>query len=230
MIKACLNGDRTRADNPGVPITPAELADAAAAAVQAGADALHFHPRGADELESLHWPDIRAAVDAVRAACPGVPLGVSTREPIVPDLTERLRLIADWQSGPDFASVNFHEPGAAQVADLLLARGIAVEAGLFTPQAAAAYLEWSGPTLRILIEAIPGISPGPDGPTAAETILVALPTTDTPVLVHGEAHWTWPTLHWARTQGHHLRLGLEDTLTTPTGAPATSTAHLFSFL
>ncbi len=70
MIKACLNGDRTRADHPGVPITPAELADAAAAAVQAGADALHLHPRGADERESLHWPDIRAVVEAVRAACP----------------------------------------------------------------------------------------------------------------------------------------------------------------
>jgi len=230
MIKACLNGDRTRADNPGVPITPAELADAAAAAVQAGADALHLHPRGADELESLHWPDIRAAVEAVQAACPGVPLGVSTREPIVPDLAERLRLIAEWQPGPDFASVNFHEPGATQVADLLLARGIAVEAGLFTPEAAATYLAWSGPTHRILIEAIPGISPGPDGPTAAQTILAALPTTDVPILVHGEAHWTWPTLHWARTQGHHLRLGLEDTLTTPTGEPATSTAHLFSYL
>ncbi|TDC13897.1 3-keto-5-aminohexanoate cleavage protein, partial [Kribbella albertanoniae] len=149
MIKACLNGDRTRADHPGVPITPAELADAAAAAVQAGADALHLHPRGADERESLHWPDIRAAVEAVQAACPGIPLGVSTREPIVPDLTERLRLIAEWHPGPDFASVNFHEPGAAQVADLLLSRGIAVEAGLFTPEAAATYLTWSGPTLRI---------------------------------------------------------------------------------
>ncbi|MFF1816589.1 3-keto-5-aminohexanoate cleavage protein [Kribbella sp. NPDC058245] len=36
MIKACLNGDRTRADHPGVPITPDELAHAAAAAVPAG--------------------------------------------------------------------------------------------------------------------------------------------------------------------------------------------------
>ncbi|MFK4089655.1 3-keto-5-aminohexanoate cleavage protein [Kribbella sp. NPDC020789] len=229
MIKACLNGDRTRADHPGVPITPAELAEAAAAAVQAGADALHLHPRGADELESLHWPDIQAAVEAVRAACPGVPLGVSTREPIVPDLTERLRLIAEWQPGPDFASVNFHEPGAAQVADLLLDRGIGVEAGLFTPEAAAAYLAWSGPTVRILVEAIPGISPGPDGPTAARTILAALPA-NTPALVHGESHWTWPTLHWARTHHHDLRLGLEDTLTGPHNQPVTSTADLFSFL
>ncbi|TDD50466.1 hypothetical protein E1263_30870, partial [Kribbella antibiotica] len=149
MIKACLNGDRTRADHPGVPITPTELAHSAAAAVRAGADALHIHPRGADERESLHWPDIDAAVSAVRAACPGVPIGVSTREPIVPDLTERLRLIAGWHRGPDFASVNFHEPGAAEVADLLISRGIAVEAGLFTPEAAVTYLAWSGPTLRI---------------------------------------------------------------------------------
>ncbi|MFI5734664.1 3-keto-5-aminohexanoate cleavage protein [Kribbella sp. NPDC051587] len=229
MIKACLNGDRTRADHPGVPITPDELAHAAAAAVQAGADALHLHPRGTDELESLHWPEIRAAVDAVRTACPGVSIGVSTREPIVPDLTERLRLIADWEPGPDFASVNFHEPGACEVADLLITRGIAVEAGLFTPEAAATYLTWSGPTLRILVEAIPTISPGPDGPTAAQSILAALPP-HTPALVHGENHWAWPTLHWARAHRHDLRLGLEDTLTGPNNEPIISTADLFTFL
>ena len=70
---------------------------------------------------------------AVRRNRPDVPLGVSTREAIVPDLDERLRLIAAWEPTADFASANFHEKVAERVADLLLAKRIGVEAGLFTP-------------------------------------------------------------------------------------------------
>jgi uncharacterized protein (DUF849 family) len=61
-----------------VPITPAELARSAAAAVAAGAEALHLHPRDADGRESLAAADVGAAVAAVRAACPGTQAGVST--------------------------------------------------------------------------------------------------------------------------------------------------------
>ncbi|WP_165956951.1 3-keto-5-aminohexanoate cleavage protein, partial [Kribbella antibiotica] len=52
---------------------------------------------------------------------------------------------------------------------------------------------------------------------------------DSPTNIHGEAAWTWPTLHWAQSNGHDLRLGLEDTLTGPAGEPVTSTADLFAF-
>jgi len=45
LIKACLNGGRTRAEHPSVPQTPAELAAEAAAAFRAGAGAIHVHPR-----------------------------------------------------------------------------------------------------------------------------------------------------------------------------------------
>jgi uncharacterized protein (DUF849 family) len=228
MIKACLNGDRTRADHPGVPITPGELAQAASDAVAAGADALHIHPRGADGLETLAYADIRAAVDAVRRACPGVPIGVSTREGIVPDPDERQELIASWEPGPDFASVNFHEEGAEQVADLLIERGIGVEACLFTPTAARKYLAWGGPVVRVLVEAIPGISPGTDGVAAAEAVLGELPTGQ--ALVHGENEWAWPVLAWARSQGYDLRVGLEDMLTGPNGQVVTSNAELLRFL
>ncbi len=228
MIKACLNGDRTRADHPGVPITPGELGRDAAAAVAAGADALHIHPRGASGPETLEYADVHAAVDAVRRDCPGVPVGVSTREGIVPDLEERLRLIAAWEPAADFASVNFHEEGAERVADLLLHNGIGVEAGLFTPDAARKYLAWGGPVVRVLVETIPGISPGPDGVAAARAVLELLPRDD--LLVHGENQWAWPVLRWAQTEGYDLRIGLEDMLTGPDGQPVRSNADLFSHL
>jgi uncharacterized protein (DUF849 family) len=228
MVKVCLNGDRARADHPGVPVTPEELGREAEAAVRAGAMAVHVHPRGADEKESLRWEDVRVAVEAVRGRCPGVPVGVSTREGIVPDLWERLALLAEWDRGPDFASVNFHEEGAEQVADLLIERGIQIEAGLFTPAAAEDYLAWGGPFTRVLVEAIPGISPGDDGIAAAQAILAVLPTSD--VLVHGENEWAWPVLRWASTQGYGVRLGFEDMLTGPEGQHVDSNADLLNYL
>jgi uncharacterized protein (DUF849 family) len=228
MLKACLNGDRTRADHPAVPITPDELGRAAAGAVAAGADALHIHPRGTDGLETLVYADTHAALVAVRRDCPGVPVGVSTREGIVPDLDERLRLIASWEPGPDFASVNFHEEGAETVADLLVERGIGVEAGLFTPDAARKYVAWAVPVTRVLVEAIPGISPGKDGVAAAQAVLDQLPTGQ--VLVHGENEWAWPVLRWAQGRGYDLRVGLEDILTGPDGQVVASNADLLRFV
>lgn len=227
MIKACLNGDRTRADHPGVPLTPDDLGCAAAAAVAAGADALHIHPRGANGLETLEYADVHAALAAVRRNCPDVPVGVSTREGIVPDLEERLRLLATWEQA-DFASVNFHEEGAERVADLLLAKGISVEAGLFTPDAARKYLAWGGPVVRVLVEAIPGISPGPDGISAARAVLDLLPPDG--ALVHGENEWAWPVLRWAQSHGYDVRAGLEDMLTGAEGQPVQSNADVLRYI
>jgi uncharacterized protein (DUF849 family) len=77
-LKVCLNGGRSRADHPAVPLSPAELAASAEAAVAAGAEAVHVHPRNADGIESLAAAEIGAAVAAIRQACPGIAVGVST--------------------------------------------------------------------------------------------------------------------------------------------------------
>ncbi len=125
-IKACLNGRREPAEHPAVPVTPAQLGRAARDAVAAGAEALHIHPRGGDGLESLRADDVGAAVAAVRAACPGVPVGVTTGLWAVADVAERQGLIAGWavldrQRRPDFASVNLSEDGWQELARALAA-------------------------------------------------------------------------------------------------------------
>lgn len=224
-LKACLNGDRLRADHPAVPVTPEELATAAYDAAAAGAVAVHFHPRGADGKESLAWSDVRPAVVAVRERCPGLALGVATRQEIVPDLESRLKLLSEWEPVPDFASVNWHEDGAERVADLLVERGIGIEAGLFTPAAARKFLTWRGSVVRVLVEALPGISPGSDGVAAAQAILAELPDTFE-LVVHGENEWAWPVLEWARANGYGLRAGLEDMLTGPNGETVADNAEL----
>lgn len=50
LIKAAINGARTRSEYPAVPITPSEQAEEAAVAVAAGAGAVHVHIRGSDDV------------------------------------------------------------------------------------------------------------------------------------------------------------------------------------
>lgn len=59
---------RTRADHPALPIEPAELADTAAACLEAGAALFHLHVRDGQGNHSLDADRYRAAIDAIRAA------------------------------------------------------------------------------------------------------------------------------------------------------------------
>ena len=92
LLEAALNGTRTRSEHPAVPVTPDQLARDAAAAVLCGAEAVHVHVRGRDEHESLDPDDVARTVEAIRSACPNIPIGISTGAWIVPDLRDRLRL------------------------------------------------------------------------------------------------------------------------------------------
>lgn len=232
MIVACLNGDRTRAAHPRVPVTADELGRDAVAAVAAGAGMVHVHPRDALARESLARGDVVAAVAAIRGAAPGVRVSVTTRDGILPDQHATLRSVREWpepaQGGPDCASVNWHEPGAVELARVLRARGVGVEAGIWTPRAATAFVStpWPWQVERVLVEAIPGSSPGANGRWSVERVLAALGMLPAPLLVHGEQAWTWPVLRWARSAGHDIRIGLEDTLVLPTGREAYDNAEL----
>lgn len=231
MLKACLNGSRTASEHPGLPITPDELARSARAAVDAGADALHLHPRGVDGAESLLAVDIAAAVSAVRQACPGVPIGVSTGLWItVRDVEARAELVRGWvvlrsPEKPDFASVNLSEPGARELATVLHDTGIGVEAGVWSMKDAGTVAAGGFPGLvRVLVEII-GVRPE-KAVTEADAILGGLGRPEAPVLLHGENAACWPVLRHAAELGLDTRIGLEDTLTGPDGEPVTGTADL----
>jgi uncharacterized protein (DUF849 family) len=74
LIKACLNGSRALANHPALPVTPSQLAEAAAQAVAAGAGALHIHPRGDDGAQTLDAHAQGDALRAIRMGCPGIPI------------------------------------------------------------------------------------------------------------------------------------------------------------
>src|ERR1700720_2346176 len=135
-VKACINGARTPDAHQNLPVSPEQLAAAALAAHHAGAKAVHMHPKSADGVDSLLPQHVDAAVSAVRQAAPGLPLGVTTGYWALPDADARLRAVAGWTVLPDFASVNWHEPGSEDLARLLLSKGIGVEVGIFHTAAA----------------------------------------------------------------------------------------------
>lgn len=225
LIKAAINGTRTRTEHPAIPITPAQQAGEAAAAVAAGAGAVHVHVRGSDGRESLAPEDVANAIEAIRATCPGTPVGVSTGAWIVPDIRFRLSLIRAWDVLPNFASVNIHEEGVLEVIRILLDRGVGVEAGIWTARAAETLLGsgLADECLRILIE--PAEEPG-DARANLAGIEAALGRVSRPCLLHGLGASAWEFVKLAAERTYDTRTGFEDTLTLPGGSLAESNAAL----
>lgn len=229
-IKACLNGGRRADDHPAVPITPDQLAGAAAAAVAAGAEALHLHPRDGGGAESLRAEHIGTAVAAVRDLCPHTPIGVSTGLWMTGgDADRRQREVDRWaalptRQRPDFASVNLGEDGFTPLAATLRDAGILVEAGVWSVDDADALA--GVPVGRILIEIID--APAAGAVSAADRILQRLDRLGlaAPRLLHGEDDACWPLVRHAARRGLATRIGLEDTLLTEDGKVAASNADL----
>lgn len=226
QLKAALNGNRSPTEHPALPVTPVQLAYAGQAACAAGAFALHFHPR--DELgrETLAPQAVGAALSAVRAQGLGVSVGISSGFWILPDIEAQLAAAQAWEVKPDFVSVNWHEPHAQALAQELLRLGIGVEAGIWTREAAHTFLTWPQreQVTRILIEMVG------DETTVAEAhaILQVLQALRVPKLLHGEGENCWPMLREARHLGLLGRIGLEDTLSLPSGHKARDNAELVS--
>ncbi len=229
LLKACLNGMWSRADHPALPVTPEELAREAAAAVDAGAAAVHVHPRGMNGRESLDAEAIGAAVAAIRDAAPDIPVGVSTGEWIEPNLEARLAAIESWRNPlPDFASVNLSEEGAAAVIEALRRRGIGWEAGVWLDTDVEKLVEMgSEGCVRVLVE----IDLQPDAGSAvrdAERLDAALDEAGIalPRLHHGLGPATWSVIERALELGRDIRVGLEDTFLLPDGTSARDNADL----
>ena len=224
-VKACINGARTPDQHPNLPVTPEQLAAAAVAAHEAGAKAVHLHPKTADGKDSLEPDVVAAAVTAVREAVPGLPLGVTTGFWALPDAEARRRAVEGWTVLPDFASLNWHEPGSPELAEVLLGKGLGVEIGLFHSEAVASWA--TSPMvqhcMRVMIEL-----QGDEDVAVADAMLeqVAAAGSPAPVLLHGLDESCWPLLQHAGVCGVQTRIGMEDTLKLPDGSVTPDNAAL----
>jgi uncharacterized protein (DUF849 family) len=219
-VKACLNGGRTGAEHPAVPLTPAELAADAIAVRRAGAFAVHVHPRDGGGTETLDARACDSAVAAIRAAVPGMPVGLSSSEQIDPDPFARAAAIRAWRRPPDFVSVNVSELGWAGIFRAAMHAGIGVEAGLATPADAEEFARspFVHRALRALVEV--------DGGAEEARATAQLIPDDLPQLWHGYDGRTWEVVSAAAAEGIEVRIGLEDTLVLPDGPVAADNAQL----
>ena len=228
LIKVCLNGSRKPDDHPALPITPAELAADARRAVDAGAGALHAHPRASDGAETLDPGACEAAAHAIRKACPGVPVGFSTAAWIEPDQARRLEQLRSWVERPDFVSVNFSDPGVIELCRLTHRLGIGIEAGVWTVADAEALVDsgYSRQIVRVLVE------PQDIEPVEAEASAAAISAAldhagvEAHRLYHGSGMATWRVIEFALDAGGDIRVGMEDTLKLPDATPASGNAEL----
>jgi uncharacterized protein (DUF849 family) len=219
-VQACLNGGRTREEHAAVPQSPGELATDAVAARRAGAFSVHLHPRDASGLQTLASAECDAAVAAVRAAAPNLPVGLSTAEVIDPDPFARAAAISRWRNPPDFVSVNLRESGWAGLIRAALHAGIGIEAGLATPEDASEFA--ASPFVHRVLRALVEV----DGGAEDARVLGRLVPDGVAQLWHGYDRLAWEVLSAGVAEGHDVRIGLEDVLERPDGRPAAGNGEL----
>ena len=229
MLQACLNGARSREDHPKVPLTPEELALDAERVIAAGVQELHVHPRDTQGIETLDAHHIAAALTAIRAKVPGVPVGISTREGIRSDKARGFDQIRGWTVLPDYVSVNLSEDDAGDIIALMIEKGIGVEAGLATVADADRFVTFATAKscLRVLVE-IDFEKDVANALSLAKEIIRILGESriDLPLLLHGFDETVWPLYSKSVALGIDARLGLEDGLLLPDGRIASDNREI----
>lgn len=222
FLKAALNGGRSRADHPATPVTPEQIAADSAAALAAGADVVHVHARTPDGAQTIDPATVAAVVTAVHEAVPGSVVGTTTGLWTVADHAERMASVRAWAPAPDFASVAYREPGADEVAELIVERGIELESAVWSLDDLDALLASRvlHHNVRVLVE------PEVEDPDAAVAVCreaarrLREAGVTCPVLYHGEDATVWPVLRAAAEDGAQARIGLEDGTELPDGSTA----------
>jgi uncharacterized protein (DUF849 family) len=225
ILQAALNGNR---DHPALPRTPVELAEEARIAVKAGAHILHLHPYDENNRETFAAGPCAATLRAVRLACPGAPISLSTSAGIEPDPKKRKKLIASWTEMPDLVTANMGEKGILDLCELLFARGIGIEAGLLSLDDARSFI-LSGVAhrcVRVMVEPLDlDVDDALLHATAIEREL-ARGGIRLEQVHHGDGIASWAVNRRAVARGHGIRTGLEDTPVLPDGSLATGNGEL----
>jgi uncharacterized protein (DUF849 family) len=230
VFQACVNGVRRPGEHPALPVTAPDLARDVAAVAAAGVDAVHLHVKDHLGADTFDGGALAAVLMAVRAAAPGLPVGVTTGAWAMPDPAARVAAVRSWGElpvRPDFASVNWHEEGADDAAVVLLELDIGVEAGLWHERGVQAWLDspQRDRCRRVLLELPDGMDPSAVEPEALRLLdLVRRAGAGTSILLHGEGSSAWAALELAGRVGLATRIGLEDVLVLPDGTPAPDNA------
>lgn len=226
-LLAALNGDR---DHPAAPRTPDALAAEARAAVAAGALSVHLHPYDERGRQTLAAERCAVTIRAVRAVCPGVPISLSTSAAIEPDPERRLALVAGWTELPDLVTANQGEAGIVELCELLLGRGVGIEAGLLALGDAHRFVA-SGLAPRCVRVLLEPLDADPDAAVAHAAAMDEVLAAIDPALeriYHGDGIASWAVNRYGISRGHGIRTGLEDTPLLPDGSLAAGNGELIA--
>jgi len=224
-VQAALNGDR---DHPAAPRKPAAIAEAARAAVAAGAHSVHVHAFDEAGKETLDGAACAAVLRAIRTACAGVPISLTTSATIESDKQERLRIVESWTEMPDLVTANLGEDGIVELCGLLLARSVAIEAGLLSAEDARAFVRsgLAARCRRVLIEPLEEDAEVALLHAAAMEEIVESAGIELEQVHHGYGSACWAVNRRALKRGHGIRTGFEDVTELPDGRPARDNAEL----
>ena len=225
FLQAALNGDRK---HQAVPRTADQIALDARATVAAGAQSVHIHAFDEYGVETLAGNACAHTLRATRRACPGIPISLTTSAAIVADPALRLRTVSSWTEWPDLATANQGEEGIIELCELLIARGVQIEAGLLSVDDARKFA--STPLhlrcRRVLIEPLDAdLDQAIRHAAEMEDILLDAGITLEQVH-HGYGVASWAVNQRAIARGHGIRTGLEDTAVLPDGLEAQNNAQL----
>jgi uncharacterized protein (DUF849 family) len=189
---------------------------------------LHLHPYDDRRRETFDAASCSAALRAVRAVCPRIPISLSTSAAIERDLQRRYTQIAGWTDLPDLVTANQGDSGIVELCALLIGRGVGIEAGLLSLADAETFVA-SGLAPRCVRVLIEPLDPDPDA-AVAHAEAMEQTVTDAGITLeqvhHGDGIASWAVNRRAVERGHGIRTGLEDTPVLPDGRPASGNREL----
>jgi len=242
ITAAVVGAEVTRAQNPAVPYTPAEIAAAALAAGRAGAAVVHLHARWPDGRPSQEPGHFREIIDRIRQAGSDVVVQVSTGGALGMSIEERLgALVGGAEMGTlNLGTMNFGEgvflnarPDIVRVASRLRERGLVPECEVYDGGMLDT-LGWlraeghlSPPYHVQFVLGVPG------GLSAGERqlrfLVEGLPEASA-WSVAGVGRHELPMAKLGLALGGHVRVGLEDNLFLSKGVLAAGSDQLVSLV
>jgi 3-keto-5-aminohexanoate cleavage enzyme len=237
IITAALTGPvATKADNPGMPGTVAEIAADAKAAHDAGAAVIHIHLRDDDGNMTVDLGVARRTVEAVRSTCPGI-VQLSTGG-LAFTYEERMKMV---EARPAMATLNpctmtfgpaeFRNPPKQmmELAARMIELGVKPEVEIYDTGhlEMMLYLVHKGLLLAPLqVSFVMGVRGGMKGDPALLSYLVRELPEGTSWQVIAVAGANLPMTTIGLAMGGNARTGMEDTLTLEKGVPAASNTQL----
>lgn len=239
---APVGAEVTKQDNPAVPYTPAEIADSALAAVEAGASIVHIHARednGAPSQDSARFIEIfrriKAKADPILQISTGGAVTATTEERLAPldndELAGYLEMASFTCGTVNFGDEVFmNSPSVlTALARKLTAKGIKPGIEVFEPGMIANAMrlikakELQHPLHFEFVLGVPGAMPG--GVRQLLFLQESLPSMGSwSVAGVGQHQLSMATM--AILMGGHVRVGLEDNLYYRKGELAESNAQL----